>query len=220
MPAEAQNHLKRIEDGAHRMGMLVDELLNLARVGRHALFLQITELNSVIEDVVSLLQPEIEGRAVTWKIAQLPSAECDPILIRQVFQNLLANALKFTRTREQAVIEISCQRKNGQMVIAVRDKSNGVGVQHEIQRQVVQGFSSACTAPRDFEGTGIGLATVHRIVHKHFEAESGQKQNWIRGQHFTSPSRPLNRAKVNPPKLTQVELRTRQPPREHSYGPN
>ena len=67
----------------------------------------------MIEEVVSLLQPEVDGRAVTWKIAELPSAECDPILIKQVFQNLLANALKFTRTRERAVIEISRQQENG-----------------------------------------------------------------------------------------------------------
>jgi len=164
MDPEARSHLERIGEGVHRMGLLVDELLNLARVGRHALCLQITELNSVIEDVVSLLQPEIEGRTVTWKIAELPSAECDPILMRQVFQNLLANALKFTRTREQAVIEISCQRENGQMVIAVRD--NGVGFNMKYSDKLFGVFQRLHRA-EDFEGTGIGLATVHRIVQKH-----------------------------------------------------
>ena len=164
MPAEAQNHLKRIEDGAHRMGLLVDELLNLARVGRHALHLQATGLNFLIEDVVSLLQPETEGRAVTWKIAQLPSAECDPILIKQVFQNLLANALKFTRTRARAVIEISQRLIDGQMVVAISD--NGVGFNMKYKDKLF-GVFQRLHRVEDFEGTGIGLATVQRIIHKH-----------------------------------------------------
>jgi PAS domain S-box-containing protein len=164
MDPEARQHLERIADGVRRMGLLVDELLNLARVGRHALHLQLTELNSVIEEVVSLLQPETQGRAVSWKIAQLPSAECDPILIKQVFQNLIANALKFTRTRAQALIEISCQEKDGQMVVAVRD--NGVGFNMKFSDKLFGVFQRLHRA-EDFEGTGIGLATVHRIVHKH-----------------------------------------------------
>ncbi len=157
MPAEAQAHLQRIEDGVRRMGRLVDELLNLARVGRHALELQATELNSVIQEVVSLLQPEVARRSVSWKIANL-------VLIRQVFQNLLANALKFTRTREHAVIEISSRQKNGQMVIAVRD--NGVGFNMKYSDKLFGVFQRLHRA-EDFEGTGIGLATVHRIIHKH-----------------------------------------------------
>ena len=146
------------------MGLLVDELLNLARVGRHALNLQVTSLNSVIEDVVSLLQPEIESRAVTWKIADLPSVECDPILIKQVFQNLLANALKFTRTRERAVIEISQRQEDGQAVIVISD--NGVGFNMKYSDKLFGVFQRLHRA-EEFEGTGIGLATVKRIVHKH-----------------------------------------------------
>jgi PAS domain S-box-containing protein len=164
MDPEARQHLERIADGVRRMGLLVDELLNLARVGRHALHLQLTELNSVIEEVVSLLQPETQGRTVSWKIAQLPSAECDPILIKQVFQNLIANALKFTRTRAQALIEISFRQREGQMVIAVRD--NGVGFNMKFSDKLFGVFQRLHRA-EDFEGTGIGLATVHRIVHKH-----------------------------------------------------
>jgi PAS domain S-box-containing protein len=191
MDAAAQQHLQRIADGVQRMGLLVDELLNLARVGRHALHLQPTELNSVIDDVVSLLQPETEGRAVTWKIAQLPPAECDPILIKQVFQNLLANALKFTRTREQAVIEISCQPKNGQMAIAVRD--NGVGFNMKYSDKLFGVFQRLHRA-EEFEGTGIGLATVHRIVHKHggriwAEAEMDQGATFYFALDVAAPTR-------------------------------
>jgi PAS domain S-box-containing protein len=164
MPTEAQSYLQRIQDGVQRMGLLVDELLNLARVGRQALQLQSSRLNTVIEDVVSLLQPEINGRAVTWKMAKLPAVECDPILIKQVFQNLIANALKFTRTRERAVIEISQQQENGRTVIAVSD--NGVGFNMKYIDKLFGVFQRLHRA-EDFEGTGIGLATVQRIVRKH-----------------------------------------------------
>jgi signal transduction histidine kinase len=161
---EARQHLQRIQDGAHRMGLLVDELLSLARVGRHALHLQAARLNLLIEEVVTLLQPDAQGRVIDWKIAELPAAECDPILIKQVFQNLLANALKFTRTREQAIIEISHRQENGKMVIAIRD--NGVGFSMKYQDKLF-GVFQRLHRVEEFEGTGIGLATVQRIVSKH-----------------------------------------------------
>jgi len=164
MVSEARSHLERIQDGVHRMGLLVDELLNLARVGRHALRLQTIGLNSIVEEVLSLLQPEAEGRAVSWKIANLPSAQCDPVLIKQVFQNLLANALKFTRPRERAIIEIGFQEKNGEMIILVQD--NGVGFNMKYSDKLF-GVFQRLHRIEDFEGTGIGLATVHRIIHKH-----------------------------------------------------
>jgi signal transduction histidine kinase len=164
MPPEAQRHLQRIEEGAHRMGLLVDELLNLARVGRHALKLQVVSLNSVVEEVVCLLQPGTEGRAINWKITDLPSAECDPVLVKQVFQNLIANAIKFTRTREPAVIEINHRQEKGQTVIAIRD--NGVGFNMKYTDKLFGVFQRLHRA-EDFEGTGIGLATVKRIIHKH-----------------------------------------------------
>jgi len=164
MEPEAQQHLQRIEDGTRRMGLLVDELLNLARVGRHALNLQVSSLNSIIEEVVSLLQPEAEGRAVDWEIAKLPSAKCDPLLIRLVFQNLISNALKFTRTRDRTVIEISHRLENEQTVIFVRD--NGVGFDMKYVDKLFGVFQRLHRA-EDFAGTGVGLAIVQRIVHKH-----------------------------------------------------
>ena len=166
MDPEARHHLQRIEEGTHRMGLLVDELLNLARVGRHTVSLQVTSLNTLIEEVVSLLQPETQGRAVTWKISILPPVNCDSVLIKQVFQNLIANALKFTRPRERAIIEISHREKNGQIVIEVRD--NGVGFNMKYMDKLFGVFQRLHRA-EDFEGTGIGLATAHRILHKHGE---------------------------------------------------
>ena len=164
LPEEAQHHLQRIEQGASRMGQLVDELLNLTRVRRQALAVQLTGLSSIVQDVITMLDPETEGRRLEWKIADLPSAECDPILIRQVFQNLIGNALKYSRPRSPAVIEIGQDEKDGQAVIFVRD--NGVGFNMKYVDKLFGVFQRLHRA-EDFEGTGVGLATVQRIVQKH-----------------------------------------------------
>jgi PAS domain S-box-containing protein len=207
MDPEARRHLERIGDGARRMGLLVDELLNLARVGRHALHLQPILLNSLIEEVVSLLQPEAESRAVSWKIANLPSAECDPILIRQVFQNLLANALKFTRTRERAVIEVSHRQENGQTVIVIRD--NGVGFNMKYNDKLF-GVFQRLHRSEEFEGTGIGLATVKRIIHKHggrvwaeAELDKGATFSFTLG---AAPAAETQSTEIAPPEVTHKAL--------------
>src|ERR1700722_17755265 len=148
------------------MGLLVDELLNLARVGRHALHPRSTALNAIVAEVITILQPESEGRRVEWVIADLPPVECDPVLVKQVFQNLLANALKFTRARTPAIIHISHQENTdaGQPVLVVRD--NGIGFDMKYVDKLF-GVFQRLHRPEDFEGTGIGLATVQRIVLKH-----------------------------------------------------
>jgi PAS domain S-box-containing protein len=175
----AQHYLDRIQSGTQKMGLLVDELLNLARVGRQVLKRQPTGLNSLVAEVIAILQPESEGRQVEWLIAELPSVECDPVLIRQVFQNLLANALKFTGPRKGAdsgagagepvsalhtIIEVGCKEQDGQSVFMVRD--NGVGFSMKYVDRLFGAFQRLHRAD-EFEGTGIGLATVQRIVHKH-----------------------------------------------------
>ncbi len=161
----AQHYLDRIQAGTQKMGVLVDELLNLARVGRHALNRQATELNELVAEVMAMLQPESAGRQVEWVISDLSAVECDPVLVKQVFQNLLANALKFTRIRTHAVIEVSHQNDtNGQPVFMVRD--NGVGFSMKYVDKLFGVFQRLHSAEQ-FEGTGIGLATVQRIVQKH-----------------------------------------------------
>jgi light-regulated signal transduction histidine kinase (bacteriophytochrome) len=164
LPAEVQKHLQRIEQGARRMGQLVDELLNLTRVGRHALALQLTDLGSVVEEVVTMLEPESAGRQVVWKIAALPAVECDPILIQQVFQNLIGNALKYSRPRSPAVIEIGQSAKDGLPMIFIKD--NGVGFNMKYADKLF-GVFQRLHRPEEFEGTGVGLATVQRILQKH-----------------------------------------------------
>jgi PAS domain S-box-containing protein len=164
LPPEAQNHLQRIEQGANRMGRLVDELLGLTRVGRQTLTVQVTSLTSIVKDVLLMLEPEIEGRQVEWEISELPFVECDATLIRQVFQNLISNALKYSRPCPRAVIEIGHTDKDGQQAIFVRD--NGVGFSMKYADKLFGVFQRLHRA-EDFEGTGVGLATVHRIIQKH-----------------------------------------------------
>jgi PAS domain S-box-containing protein len=175
----ARHYLARIQAGTQKMGLLVDELLNLARVGRHALKLQPTGLNSIVTEVIAILQPECDGRQVEWDISKLPTIECDPILVKQVFQNLLDNALKFTRPRvgadgnalagtpapaSHSVIEVSHKEEDGQSVFLVRD--NGVGFSMKYVDKLFGVFQRLHSAD-EFEGTGIGLVTVQRIVLKH-----------------------------------------------------
>jgi PAS domain S-box-containing protein len=161
----AQKYVNRIQAGTQQMGVLVDELLNLARLGRHALRLQPTRLNSIVAEMLAILQPQSEGRQVEWVIADLPAVACDPVLVKQIFQNLLSNALKFTRPRARAVIEVNHQEQaDGQPVFMVRD--NGIGFNMKYVDKLFGVFQRLHRA-EDFEGTGIGLATVQRIVHKH-----------------------------------------------------
>ena len=160
----AQQYLERIQAGAQKMGVLVDELLSLARVGRHALRLQPTQLNAMVAEVIAILQPDCEGRRVEWMIADLPTVACDPVLVKQIFQNLLANALKFTRPRTRAVIEVSHKEEDGRPVFMVRD--NGVGFSMKYIDKLF-GVFQRLHRSEDFEGTGIGLVTVQRIVRKH-----------------------------------------------------
>jgi light-regulated signal transduction histidine kinase (bacteriophytochrome) len=142
----------------------VDDLLNLARVGRVSLRIVPTDLNELVADVLLSLEAETRGRIVDWKVRRLSPAPCDSGLMRQVFFNLLANALKFTRLRERAVIEIGEFKVDGTTVLFVRD--NGVGFDLKYADKLFQAFQRM-HSQEEFEGTGVGLAIVHRILQIH-----------------------------------------------------
>jgi signal transduction histidine kinase len=161
----AQHYLRRIQEGAHQMGRLVDDLLNFARVGRQDLHPRLTVLNEVVEDILDDPSLEVAGREIDWRIDRhLPTVECDPGLIRVVLTNLLSNAVKYTRPRKRAVIEIGHALERGEAVLFVRD--NGVGFDMRYADKLFGVFQRLHRA-EEFEGTGVGLATVQRIVHKH-----------------------------------------------------
>lgn len=164
LPPEAQHHVQRIQEGTRRMGQLVDDLLNLGRVGRKELSLQVAGLRSIVDDVIQSLNPDIGDREVEWKIGELPYVECDTALMHQVWQNLLSNALKFTRPRGHAVIAIGQEQRDGEAVVYVRD--NGVGFSMKYADKLFGVFQRLHRA-EDFEGTGVGLATVQRVIQKH-----------------------------------------------------
>jgi len=105
MNPAAKEYLQRIHETAQHMGRLVDDLLDLARVGRQALTMEITGLNALVEEVILHLRTEAQDRQIDWQVGPLPFVQCDPGLIKQVFANLLANALKFTRPRERASLK-------------------------------------------------------------------------------------------------------------------
>jgi light-regulated signal transduction histidine kinase (bacteriophytochrome) len=164
LDSAAQYYVQRIQEGSQQMGQLVDDVLNLRRLGYQKLYRQVTGLNSLVEEVLRNLQPEVEGRQIEWQIGRLPLVDCDPALMKQVFANLLSNALKFTRLRERAVIEVSTMKQEGQPVVFVRD--NGVGFSMKYADKLF-GVFQRLHRQEDFEGTGVGLATVQRILHKH-----------------------------------------------------
>lgn len=164
LPPGAQAHLERIRKSTAHMGHLVDDLLNLARVGRGTLKIVPTDLNEVVAETVAAAQIDARGRIVDWRIGALSTVESDPGLMRQVFSNLIANALKFTRPRETAVIEIGETQTHNGPEFFVRD--NGVGFAMKYADKLFQVFQRLHRED-EFEGTGVGLAIVHRILQKH-----------------------------------------------------
>ena len=164
IPDSARRHLELIRGAAQRMGRMVDALLELSRTSRKELARQPTGLKSLMDDVLADLSPELNGREIEWRIGELPFADCDPHLIRQVFARLLSNAVKFSRARKPAVIEVGQTWRHGQPVVFVRD--NGVGFNMKYADKLF-GVFERLHRQEDFEGIGTGLATVRRIVQKH-----------------------------------------------------
>ena len=162
---EAGRHcVDQIQDAARRMGQLVDDLLDMSRLSRKELHPQITGLNSLVEEAIRELTPEIKQREIEWKIGNLPFADGDPMLLKQVFANLLGNAVKFTRPRTRAVIEVGQTVVEGRETVFVRD--NGVGFSMRYVDKLF-GLFQRLHRTEDFEGTGVGLALVQRIIHRH-----------------------------------------------------
>jgi light-regulated signal transduction histidine kinase (bacteriophytochrome) len=164
LDAKGRHYLEEVRTGTRTMGRLVDELLALSRVGRQEPQLQVTGLDALFEDVRTELMKDTGDRQIEWKIASLPFVECDPTLMRQVVTNLLSNAVKYTRPRERAVIEVGQMQQGTETIVFVRD--NGVGFNMKYADKLFGVFQRLHRA-EDFEGTGVGLATVQRIIHKH-----------------------------------------------------
>ncbi len=164
LPDEGLQFLEQIRNSALRMDGLIGDLLDLSRIGREKPSLQATGLNTLVEEALSELRDATEGRRIEWKVASLPFLVCDPGLMRQVFRNLLSNAVKFTRPHETATIQVGMEILNEEQVFFVRD--DGVGFDMRFADKLF-GVFQRLHRQEDFEGTGIGLAIVGRIIHNH-----------------------------------------------------
>jgi signal transduction histidine kinase len=164
LDAEARRYLGKIVDSAQKMGHLVDDLLRLSKIRLQKLSLQNTSLDSLVRPAVEELNRAHSARKIDWQIGDLFEVRCDPGLMKQVFVNLLSNAVKYTAKRDHAVIQVGQMEKDHELVIFVRD--NGVGFDMKYARHLF-GIFQRLHRPGDFQGTGVGLAIVQRIVRKH-----------------------------------------------------
>jgi signal transduction histidine kinase len=164
MDPDARHLVQRIQNGVNNMTRLIDGLLTLAQIGRTELACIATDLNSLLKDVLAELQPEWGDRQVDWLLGNLSPLDCDPRLMKQVFVNLISNALKYTRRREIARIEVGQLEQDGMSVIFVRD--NGAGFDERYADKLF-GVFQRLHRVEEFEGNGVGLSTVQRIIKKH-----------------------------------------------------
>ncbi|MGD9369110.1 MAG: ATP-binding protein [Desulfobacteraceae bacterium] len=162
---QARHYMHTISDAARKMGRLIDDLLSFSRMGRHALSVRKVALGELVRDILSEFEPDTAGRNIDWRIGDFPLVSGDGAMLRIVLVNLISNALKFTRPRQEARIEIgSLPGQTKEVVIYVRD--NGVGFDMTYVDKLFGVFQRLHRA-EEFEGTGIGLANVRRIIARH-----------------------------------------------------
>jgi PAS domain S-box-containing protein len=167
---KSTHYVKTILESAQKMGTLIDDLLAFSRIGRAETRQTLVSLQHLVQEVLSEMQPETERRSIAWKIGALPDVYGDRSMLKLVLVNLIANAVKFTRTRPQAAIEVgviesrASERNRDGVVVFVKD--NGVGFDMKYSHKLFGVFQRLHQASA-FEGTGIGLATVQRIIHRH-----------------------------------------------------
>jgi signal transduction histidine kinase len=162
---KSQRFIRTILDSAKRMGNLIDDLLSFSRIGRAETRKTQVDMAHLVEEVVAEIGQDAKGRNIAWKIGTLPACYGDRSMLRLVLVNLISNAVKFTRMREAAEIEIGgVDRNEDEVELFVRDNGAGFDMQYVDK---LFGVFQRLHLPEQFEGTGIGLATVQRIIHRH-----------------------------------------------------
>ena len=164
LPPEAQRYLKLLDDNSRQMGHLIDDLLTFSRLSRQPLKKTSVAVAGLVRRCFEELDAQRQGRDVEVVLGDLPACEADPALLKQVWCNLLGNALKYTAKQEAPRIEVGCKEDGGERVYYVRD--NGVGFDMRYAGKLFGVFQRLHRA-EDYEGTGVGLAVVQRIVHRH-----------------------------------------------------
>lgn len=160
----AGRYMKVISDSARQMGLLIDNLLAFSRMGRSAMHPTWTETEKLVEEIRENLSHETKDRIITWTIRPLPKVYADKNLFRQVWANLLGNAVKYTQYREKAEITIACEEKETEYEFSVKDNGAGFDMQYVDK---LFGVFQRLHFKEEFEGTGIGLANVRRIIARH-----------------------------------------------------
>ncbi|TXT41383.1 MAG: hypothetical protein FD135_343 [Comamonadaceae bacterium] len=161
---KSQRYMDIISSAAKRMGLLIDDLLSFSRMGRQELTQAQVDLGDLVQNVIHEFEPETRGRVIHWQVAKLPVVTGDRAMLRIALVNLISNALKFTKHRAQADIVIGCQRDNAETIIFVRD--NGAGFDMRYDNKLFRVFERLHNSG-EFEGTGIGLANVRRVISRH-----------------------------------------------------
>jgi PAS domain S-box-containing protein len=161
---KSRHYMKTIANSAKKMGDLIDDLLVFSRMAKTEMRIGKVSSDQLVEEVIRDLEPEVQGRKISWTIGRLPEVQGDAAMLRQVWANLIGNAIKYTRTREQAEIEIGSRLEGREQLFFARD--NGVGFDPQYAGKLFGVFQRLHRAD-EFEGTGIGLANVRRIVQRH-----------------------------------------------------
>jgi light-regulated signal transduction histidine kinase (bacteriophytochrome) len=161
---EAKRLLGKILKSSKEMGVMVDDLLNFARLGRVELQRTRVDLAQMVEEVKRQLEPDMQGRSINWEVDALPTVSGDPALLRQVLVNLLSNAVKYTSKEPDAQIKVGSRNGGSEITMFVRD--NGAGFEMQYAEKLFRVFQRLHRA-EEFEGTGVGLANVRRIIERH-----------------------------------------------------
>jgi len=164
LPEEAQRYLNLVRESTKKMGCLVDDLLAFSRLNRQSLNKALVSMKELVEQTLVSLENEYKNRKIDIEVGDLPACLGDAAMLRQVWVNLFANALKFTRERENARIEIGAQFIDGENVYFIKD--NGAGFDMQYANKLF-GVFQRLHSEREFEGTGVGLAIVARVINRH-----------------------------------------------------
>lgn len=164
LPEQGKHYFDVIYDSSKHMSLLIDDLLQFSRNGRIEMMRADVDMNGIVNEVIAGLPEEAKNRSIRWHVGNLPPAFCDREMLRLAWHNLIDNAVKFTQKKEEAVIEIACSRQNGQDVYSIKDNGAGFDMQYA---QKLFGVFQRMHTKEEFDGTGIGLAFVKRIISRH-----------------------------------------------------
>ena len=203
LPGKSRHYMEEICGSVKQMGQLVDDLLAFSRMGRVEMRQEPLDLSGLMEEAVRQLERELNGRTIRWRKGRLPEVRADRAMLRQVLLNLLSNALKYTRPRDPAEIEYGCAPETAdEVVIFIRD--NGVGFDMTYAHKLF-GVFQRLHLDEEFEGTGIGLASVRRIIARH------GGRTWAEGKVNGGATFYFSLPKANPrlgPSAPVLDLRT------------